>query len=440
MKPQEKRRRAMRAEAYVGVDSGKFEHALVVRTRDGADSKPFAFKTTRTGFEGAVAFIRKTARDVAPEDSKQILVGIEFAGSYGFTFAHYLHAQGFDVVSVLAAHTKRQKEITHNQALKTDAKDALAIVDLVSQGQFVSFPFLHTAYADLRYLVSAREHVSVLRSGAVTRFKAVLEVVFPEYERIFRNFEGKTALAVLKEYPGPEALLAAPRRKVMRLLKETSRNHLGAERYEELVAAARTTLALPGAQLVLRDEIPLIIERIELFSAQLETLRERMVRALDETPEAPYLLTIPGVQPVTAASFLGSIGDPKAYDSSAQVLKMAGLSLVERSSGLLKGRQRISKRGRPTLRRQAFMFALRSVRKGGIYHAEFEKLLENNGGKKMSAITAISRKSLKLMFRVAREQRPFVPMEEMDCGMAPVVYRLGARPDEVAAVPEARAE
>src|SRR5690606_19171765 len=195
----------------------------------------------------------------------------------GFTFAHYLHAQGFDVVSVLAAHTKRQKEITHNQALKTDAKDALAIVDLVSQGQFVSFPFLHTAYADLRYLVSAREHVSVLRSGAVTRLKAVLEVVFPEYERIFRNFEGKTALALLKAYP---ALLAAPRRKVMRLLKETSRNHLGAERYEELVAAARTTLALPGAQLVLRDEIPLIIERIELFNDQLEELRERMVRAL----------------------------------------------------------------------------------------------------------------------------------------------------------------
>src|SRR5690606_31274091 len=81
--------------------------------------------------------------------------------------------------------------------------------------------------------------------------------------------------------------------------------------------------------------------------------------------------------------------------------------------------------GRPTLGRQAFMFALRSIRKGGIYHAEFQKLLANNGGKKMSALTAISRKSLKLMFRVAREQRPFVPMGEMDRGTAPLVYRLG---------------
>jgi transposase len=414
MNPQEKRQRAMRAAAYVGVDAGKFEHALVVRTRDGADSKPHAFKTTRAGFDGAVAFIRKVARDVAPEDTGRILVGIEFAGSYGFTLAHYLHGLGFDVVSVLPAHTKRQKEITHNQALKTDAKDALAIVDLVAQGKFVSFPFLHTAYAELRYLVSAREHITVLRSGAVTRLKSVLEVVFPEYERIFVDFTKKAAMAVLKAYPGPQALLAAKKSAVIKLLDTTSRGHLGEERYQELVAAAKATLALPGAQGVLRDEIPLIIERIELFTAPLAAVKQRRVLALEHAPEAPYLLTIPGVQPVTAATFLGSLGDPQAYESSAQVLKMAGLSLVERSSGLLKGRERISKRGRPTLRRHAFMFALRSVRKGGIYHAEFEKLLANNGGKKMSALTAISRKSLKLMFQVAREQRPFVPMGQMN--------------------------
>jgi transposase len=412
MNPHEKRRRAMRAAAYVGVDAGKFEHTLAIRTGDGHDSKPHAFKTTRAGFDGAVAYIRKIVRDVP---TAQVLVGIEFAGSYGFTLAHYLNAQGFDVVSVLPAHTKRQKEITHNQSLKTDAKDALAIVDLVQQGKFVSFPFLHTTYADLRYLVSAREHVS-LRSAAVTRLKSILEVVFPEYERIFVQFEKKTPLVLLKAYPGPEALLAAPKKKVLKLLHESSRGHLGIERYEELMEAARITLALPGAQNALRDEIPLIIDRIELFTEQLATLKARMIAALGDTPEGAFLLTIPGVQPITAATFLGSIGDPRAYESSAQVLKLAGLSLVERSSGLLKGKQRISKRGRPVLRRHAFMFALRSVRKDGIYRAEFLKLLGNNGGVKMSALTAIGRKSLKLMFRVARERRDFVPMEAMTRG------------------------
>ena len=414
MNPQEKRRRAMQAAAWVGVDAGKFEHTLVVRTRDGTDSKPYPFKTTRPGFDGAAAFIRKIAGDLAPA---QVLVGIEFAGSYGFTLAHYLHGTGYDVVSVLPAHTKRQKEITHNQALKTDAKDALAIVDLVAQGKFVSFPFLHSVYADLRYLVSAREHVTVLRNAAITRLKSILDVVFPEFEGLFPQIDKKTPLALLQAYPGPAALLAAKKPAVVKLLRTTSRNHLGLERYEQLVAAARSTLALPGAQVALCHELPLIIERLALFTAQLAELKARMIAALDETPEGTCLLTIPGVNAVTAATFLGSIGDPRAYESSAQVLKMAGLSLVERSSGLLKGKERISKRGRPVLRRHAFLFALRGVRTGGMYHAEFQKLLANNGGKKMSALTAISRKGLKLMFRIAKEQRAYVPMDEMVRGV-----------------------
>src|SRR5690606_25592711 len=61
----------------------------------------------------------------------KVLVGIEFAGTYGFTFAHFLHQQGFPVVSVLPAHTKKWKEVVHNQNLKTDAKDDVGITDLV---------------------------------------------------------------------------------------------------------------------------------------------------------------------------------------------------------------------------------------------------------------------------------------------------------------------
>jgi transposase len=114
-----------------------------------------------------------------------------------------------------------------------------------------------------------------LRSAAVTRLKSILEVVFPEYERIFVQFEKKKPLVLLKAYPGPEALLAAPKKKVLKLLHEASRGHLGAERYEELISAARITLALPGAQNALRDEIPLIIDRIELFTEQLATLKAR---------------------------------------------------------------------------------------------------------------------------------------------------------------------
>src|SRR5690606_6438140 len=91
-----------------------------------------------------------------------------------------------------------------------------------------------------------------------------------------------------------------------------------------------------------------------------------------------------------------------------QILRLAGLSLVEASSGTHKGRERISKRGRPVLRRHAFIFALRCVRKGGLFRAEFEAMVQRNCGVKLKALAALSRQVLRIMYTVARERRPFV--------------------------------
>lgn len=399
-----KRQRAQRAAACVGVDAGKFSHTLVVRPKGKPDSKPFAFRTTREGFDRAVQFIQQTTGDAA---TSEMLVGIEFAGCYGFTFAHYLHQLGFPVVSVLPAHTKRWKDVAHNQPLKTDAKDAGTITDLLAQGHFVRFPFLEPAYADLRYLVTARQRLSQLRRAAITQLRTLLQVVFPEFEEIFAFVAKKTPVALLKAFPAPHDLIAAPRAKVLRVLDRASRGHVGLETYERLMAAARSTLGLPGAQRRLRDEILLTLDRLTFFDGQIKALERDMVEALKSVPETPFLLSIPMVAPVTAAVFLGSIGDPRAYDAANQVLKVAGMSLIERSSGVLRGTKRLSKRGRSLLRQSAYMFAIRSILKRGLFRAEYEALCQRNGGKKLKAVVAVMRSALRLFFSIARDRRMF---------------------------------
>jgi transposase len=405
----EKRRRAQDAAAVVGVDAGKFAHALIVRPRGGRDTRPFTFPTTREGFEGAAQRILEATRAHVPNARpEEVLVGIEFAGSYGFTLAHYLHHLGFQIVNVLPSDTKRWKEVTHHQALKTDSKDALGITDLASQGHFVSFAFLEPAYAELRYLVSTRERFSMLRRATITRLKSSLELVFPEFERIFTQIHKPTPMALLERYPGPAALLAAPRREVLAVLRKVSRNHVGLDTYEALRVAAEATLALPLAQSAAARELPLLVEQLRLFNRHLKAIETQMAETLKLVPEGEFLLTIPGVQPVTAATFVGSVGDVQAYESSRQVLRLAGLSLVEASSGTHKGKERISKRGRPVLRRHAYIFALRCVQKGGLFREEFEAMLARNGGVKIKALAALSRQVLKIMYTVAKERRAFV--------------------------------
>jgi transposase len=416
-----RRTRAQQALAVVGVDAGKYQHAMVVRPRGGADSRPLLFATTRPGFEEAVAAIRAV---VGPGATGEVLVGIEFAGMYGFTFAHYLHALSapaadattdhatdlrFTLASVLPAHTKRWKEVTHRLPLKTDRKDAVGICDLTAQGHYVSFPFLATAYAELRHLLSAREKLSTLRRGVITRLRTTLDVVFPEFPTLFVSPTKKTARALLCAYPGPEALRRAPKREVLALLKRESRNHLGRVAYERLLEAATQTVALPVSQSVMSAEIPLLIARLELYEQQMLVLEALMQERLATLPAAQALLTIPNVAPLTAAVLLGSIGDPQSYDSSRQILALAGLTLVERSSGVRTGQKRISKRGRPVLRKHAHMFAVRSVQRGGIFRAEYDALLARNGRKTIPALTAVARKGLKLLFSVAHRASAWTP-------------------------------
>lgn len=356
------------------------------------------------GFEQAVDFILAEAHGAVPEE---ILIGVEFAGIYGVTFAHYLHERGFQIVSVLPADTKSWKRVVHRKALKTDEKDAATITEAISCGHYVAYPFLKPEYAELRYLVSTRESVSLLRSAALTRLKGTLQIVYPEFESIFPHIQKPTPTALLRTFPGPDEIIAAPKRAVLKVIRSASRGHLGEGIYEELRKTAELSVALRGSQDSLKREIRLLLEQIDIYTRQIRSLEASMIEVLQKLPEAACLCSIPGVAAVSAAVFLGCIGDVQAYNSARQILNLAGLSLVESSSGMKHGNERISKAGRPLLRRHAFLLGMRSIRTGGLHRAEFVAHLKRNGGRKMPAIVAVSRQMLRLMFCIARERRPF---------------------------------
>jgi transposase len=84
------------------------------------------------------------------------------------------------------------------------------------------------------------------------------------------------------------------------------------------------------------------------------------------------------------------------------------MNLIEKSSGVHRGRARQSKRGRPELRRQLFLLAGRWVHKGrGLYRPYYEALLSRNGGCKTKALCAVARKLVPLILHVAQTQEPF---------------------------------
>lgn len=405
MTPDEKYAYARTFPIHVGVDTAKTFHVLVARGLDGQRTKPFRVDVSRAGFDRADTHLTTLYPGVP---RSRMLVGLEFAGHHGFTFAHDLARRGYPVVNVLPSVTRRTREIEDNSPLKTDAKDAALISKLVGDGAFVRFPFLDEQYVALRLLATERHRLGCEAVRYRNRLQAMLDLAWPEYLRHFGDLSHPTPLALLERWPLPEDLLAASPRAIRALARRVSRNHYGAGKVAALLQSARESVALTQAADVRRMEIRAVLDRWALVRAQIAAVEAELAARVAGCAPARALLTLPEVSAVCAATIVAELGTPEDYEHPRQVLKLAGMNLVEKSSGLHRGRVRHSKHGRPALRRQLFLLAGRWVRADrGLYRAWYDALLARNGGQRTKAVCAVARKLVPLVLAVARSGEAF---------------------------------
>jgi len=404
MNTDEKRAFAAQFPVHVGVDTSKTFHKLVARGPDGRRQRPLRVEVTREGFDAAHDYLRREFPTVPPP---QVLVALEFAGHHGFTFAHHLHALGYRVVSVLPEATSRTKAVEDNTGAKTDDIDARQICRLVGDGIFVRFPFLVAPYLELKLLTTQRFRLTVEASRCRNRLRGLLDLVWPELAGQFASVEKATPLALLERWPLPADLVRASARSVRRALGEASRGHFDDTRLERLLLSARRTVGLADAAPERRLEIANLLRRWALVRAQRDDLERRIEDLVPTCPEAALLVTVPEVGAVCAASIVAELGTPADFQHHRQVLKLAGLSLKTRESGQTFGKKRVSKKGRPVLRRQLYLLAGRWCSPRGLFHDDYLKLKERNGRQGTKAVVTMARKLVPVLFAVMRDRRPF---------------------------------
>jgi len=113
--------------------------------------------------------------------------------------------------------------------------------------------------------------------------------------------------------------------------------------------------------------------------------------------------------PTAKGGFLAEVGDLSGYDHSQQIVRHAGLSLRENSSGLHKGETTISKRGRCRLRALLYRAALTMVAKNPQFralHLYFTTRRDNPLKKKQSMI-ALCIKLIRVLFELGRKQKNY---------------------------------
>jgi transposase len=187
---------------------------------------------------------------------------------------------------------------------------------------------------------------------------------------------------------------------------------VGQKRAVLLLAAANESIGVPEGLGAARLRLTQCLEEIFFWQKQLLQTEAAMEKALAKTGLAEYLLSIPGIGIVTAASFLGEVGDFTRYEDWRQIRKLAGYNLTINQSGdSKKGVTKISKRGRAGLRSILYQAALVLVAKNPQFKALYRYLTTRpqNPLKSKQALVVIACKLLRVMFTLAKEKRLYDP-------------------------------
>jgi transposase len=154
----------------------------------------------------------------------------------------------------------------------------------------------------------------------------------------------------------------------------------------------------------LYDPSPVLMEVVEKEIAMIET------QFLAYAPATQCLLqTIPGIGPISAASLVAYIGDIRRFSSPEKLVAYIGLDCRVHESGTsVKGRGSISKRGNHRLRSILFNAAFGARQANPDLKEYFEKKT-GEGKHYLSALVAVERKLVHLIYAVWTRGTPYVP-------------------------------
>jgi transposase len=305
------------------------------------------------------------------------------------------------VVGINPAHTKKAKEIEDNSPEKNDSKDSRIISDLAAQGRGKPLMIPRGAYADLRHLGKLRERLSVERTRIVNRYKGLIDLAFPELDSVVGDVACKSIRHLMAQYPSALEVSHLNREELHRQLRRWSFGRIRPEQCYRIHRAARQSVGITEGLDAARLEMRQTLAALDIIEDRIAEVEAAQERALSQIPYAEYLLSIPQVGSVTVATILGETGDLRQYRNADAVIKLAGLNLYTISSGTFKGKTRITKRGRPLLRRYLYLAALRLSKRPSPL-AEFRDRLLPTKAKTQIAV-AICRKLVRLMVAVVRD-------------------------------------
>jgi len=314
--------------------------------------------------------------------------------------------QGYSVAVLNPIQTAQQAKKGIRTA-KTDKIDTEPIAVLLKNGEYRpavipgELAFTCRQLTRLRYALTG--HSARIKQQLWSR----IHPVWPEYEAIFSDPFAATGRHLLKAAPVPQDVLAIPPEALADMLRRASRGKHAAGKARQVRQAAEQSVGMLRGLDAARIGIRTLLSCLEALRPIRKDLEAQIQQLAPKLP--PYVLTLPGIDAIKAASLFGETDPITSFRTGDQLVAFAGLDLGAWQTGQYKAPERhISKRGCPYLRKTLWHMAYRAVYEEGELR-EYWLRKRSQGLKHLSAITATAIKLCRVCWCILTDQRAYVP-------------------------------
>lgn len=372
-------------------------------------TKPFRFNHSPSELNNLLSLLAEMENKTGACPS----VVLEATGNYSKPIATYFMSHGYDVVILnpLQTHELKKKTI---RKVKTDPVDANRIAKVYYLNDFKPAKLPDDIIINLRNICRQYEGFNILYTEAVLRLRSILDVVFPNYDKLFSSVSSKISLNFLSKFKTPEDVLNADFNDLVSALIVRGRSKSWSiEKAKLIVETAKESLPDNTSQ---QSNVCALDEYIKLLTCIqgiLADVRDQMIKWAKLSPEFELLLSIPGVGDMTASTILSEIGDVTRFPTEKQLVAFAGLDPSVYQSGTFRAsNNKVSKRGSTYLRKALYQATCAGIyrRSSGysntLLRAYYDKKIAEGKPSKV-AIIATSNKLLRIVYGILKNSKPF---------------------------------
>lgn len=386
----------------VGIDIGKNQHTFSIIDKETGEilSNPSVFNNNKEGF---LILIRKLNYA-----KSELLIGMEDTGHYHFALLKYLLDRHYTVALINPTITDLTRKL-QGGITKNDPLDSLTICDVIGSNQRKK-PYritkvnrfdLYEQKQLTRHHHNLKEELNVYKN----RLQKCIDIVFPEFNSLFRSKYGIVYMNVLKTFASAGKIANSDIRTIRKCFEYGGRGKRIPLSAGQLKTAAQTSVGIPSVA----EEIQIrhLVCQIEMIEEQLSEI-DKKIEEFSLQNNSP-ILSIPGISHFSGTSILAELGDICNYTKASQIIKFAGVAPYHyESSQFTAQHTAITKKGSRYLRKTLYQIILPVINHNRVFTAYYNKKLAEGKGHRCAQGHCI-RKLLRIIYHLLSTGQTFDP-------------------------------